>query len=55
MLALGALNFKVLTPRLGSDEGNKHMRKAAAFELLVAQVMLLVTAILVRMSSEYRS
>jgi copper transport protein len=50
VLALGGLNYKVLTPRLGTRQGNNQMRKAAAFELLVAQAVLLVTALLVRMS-----
>jgi putative copper export protein len=50
VLALGGLNYKVLTPRLGTRQGNEQMRKAAAFELLVAQAVLLVTALLVRMS-----
>ena len=50
MLALGGLNYKVLTPRLGTRQGNEQMRNAGAFELLVAQAVLLVTALLVRMS-----
>lgn len=50
VLALGGLNYKVLTPRLGTRQGNEQMRNAGAFELLVAQAVLLVTALLVRMS-----
>lgn len=50
VLGMGALNFRVLTPRLGTDAGNDTMRKAASVELLVAQAVLLITAILVRMS-----
>ena len=50
VLALGARNFRVLTPRLGSSEGNTAMRRSAALELAVAQVVLIVTALLVRTS-----
>jgi putative copper export protein len=50
VLGLGGLNFRVLTPRLGSEAGNDNMRRAATVELVVAQVVLLITAILVRMS-----
>jgi putative copper export protein len=50
VLALGATNFRVLTPRLGTDDGDRALRRAATVELLVAQVVLLVTAVLVRTS-----
>jgi putative copper export protein len=45
---LGFVNWKKLTPRLGEAEGRRALRRAAAWELMVAQVVLLVTAILVR-------
>lgn len=50
VLGLGALNFRVLTPKLGEQSGNDALRKAASVELLLAQVVLFVTAILVRTS-----
>jgi putative copper export protein len=50
VLGLGALNWKRLTPKLGEAGGNDALRRAATTELLLAQVVLLVTAILVRMS-----
>ncbi len=50
VLALGALNFRVLTPRLGEQSGNDAMRRTASVELLLAQVVLFATAILVRTS-----
>lgn len=48
VLALGAVNYRVLTPRLGSRAGNQALRRAATVEVLVAQVVLFVTAMLVR-------
>jgi len=50
VLALGARNFRVLTPRLGTEGGNRAMRRSALFELAVAQIVLIVTALLVRTS-----
>ena len=50
VLALGARNFRVLTPRLGSEDGDDAMRRSALTELVLAQVVLIVTAILVRTS-----
>lgn len=50
VLALGARNARVLTPRLGTDEGNDAMRRSAVLELVVAQGVLIVTALLVRTS-----
>ena len=41
VLGLGALNFRVLTPKLGEQSGN---------DALLAQVVLFATAILVRTS-----
>lgn len=50
VLVLGGLNFRVFTPRLGSAVGNTAMRRSATVELVVAQVVLVVTALLVRTS-----
>ena len=50
VLALGALNWKRLTPHLGEAGGNDALSRAASTELLVAQLVLFVTAILVRTS-----
>lgn len=50
VLGLGALNWRRLTPRLGEPGGHEALRRAATTELLVAQVVLFVTAILVRTS-----
>lgn len=50
VLGLGARNFRVLTPRLGVAAGRAAMRRSATLELLVANVVLAVTAILVRTS-----
>lgn len=50
VLGLGALNFRILTPRLGEQSGNDALRRAASVELLLAQIVLCVTAVLVRTS-----
>lgn len=50
VLAFGARNFRSLTPRLGTDPGDDAMRYSATLELAVAQVVLVVTALLVRTS-----
>lgn len=50
VLGLGGLNFRYLTPRLGTQAGNTQLRRAATVELLVAQLVLIVTAVLVRTS-----
>ena len=50
VLALGALNWKRLTPRLTEPGGTDDMRRAASIELLVAHVVIVLTAILVRTS-----
>lgn len=50
VLGLGARNFRVLTPRLGDAAGRAAMRRSATLELLVANLVLAVTAILVRTS-----
>lgn len=48
VLGLGALNFRVLAPRLGSAGGAEALRRAAWVELVLANVVLAVTAVLVR-------
>jgi len=50
VMGLGAINWKRLTPRLGTDTGQISLRRAATIELFVAQVVLVVTALLVRTS-----
>ncbi len=50
VLSFGARNFRVLTPRLGEPEGDRALIRSAALELAVAQAVLVVTALLVRMS-----
>lgn len=50
VLGFGARNFRVLTPRLGSAEGDGAMHRSATLELTVAQLVLLATALLVRTS-----
>lgn len=48
VLLLGAVNWRRLTPNLGSAAGQDALRRNATTELLVAQIVLVVTAILVR-------
>ncbi|MEJ2204215.1 MAG: CopD family protein [Gemmatimonadota bacterium] len=50
VLALGALNWRRLKPRLGEPGGSDDLRRSAAVELLVAYVVIGVTAALVRTS-----
>lgn len=50
VLVLGAINWKRLSPRLGSEAGNRAMQRSATIEFLLANVVLIVTAILVRTS-----
>lgn len=50
VLALGALNWRGLTPRLGTESGDRALRRAARVELLVANAVLLATALLIRTS-----
>ncbi len=47
---LGAVNWRRLTPRLGSPDGDRAMGRSAGLEFLLGQAVLLVTAILVRLS-----
>lgn len=44
---IGAYNFRVVKPRLGTAEGATKMKRSAIFEVGVAAVVLLITAILV--------
>lgn len=50
VLTFGARNFRILTPLLGEDSGDDALRRSAAMELAVAQLVLVVTALLVRTS-----
>lgn len=50
VLALGAWNWKRLSPRVGEPEGSAALRRAATLELVLANVVLAVTALLVRSS-----
>jgi putative copper export protein len=50
IMALGALNFIRIAPRLDSRSGQEAMRFTASQEFLVANLVLLVTALLVRTS-----
>ena len=50
VLAFGARNFRSLTPRLGTESGDRAMRRSAVTEFAVMQVVLIVTALLVRTS-----
>jgi putative copper export protein len=47
VFAAGAYNWRRVRPALGSDEGTSRLRRSASFELAVATVVLLVTAVLV--------
>jgi putative copper export protein len=48
--ALGAINWRRLAPRLGTPHGDRAMVRSASLEFLIGQVVLLVTAVLVRTS-----
>ena len=50
VMALGALNWRRITPKLSSEGGPAAMRRAAATELALGTAVLLVTAVLVRTS-----
>jgi putative copper export protein len=50
VLGMGAKNFRVLTPRLGTADGDDSMRNSATLELIIAQVVLIITAVLIRTS-----
>ena len=50
VMGLGLRNWKRLTPVLGTSEGPAALRRSATIELALAQLVLLVTAVLVRTS-----
>ncbi len=50
VLVLGAINWKRLSGRLGSGPGDRAMTRSATLEFFLANVVLIVTAILVRTS-----
>lgn len=50
VLLLGAINFRVVTPRLAHGAGPSTLRRVAALELLWANLVLAATALLVRTS-----
>lgn len=50
VLVLGAVNARVWTPRLDADSGTRALRRTAGAELLLGQLVLIVTAILIRTS-----
>ncbi len=50
VLALGAVNWKRITPRLTEHGGPSQLRRSAAVELLIAHIVIALTAILVRTS-----
>lgn len=47
VMYLGAVNWRRLTPRLGEELGEAALRRGAIFELVAAQIVLIVTALLV--------
>jgi len=49
MAAIGAVNWRVLTPKLGTEEACHGIRRSAVRELAVAVLVIAVTAILVAM------
>ena len=50
VMVLGAINWRRLTPVLLNEDGDAPIRRNATRELVVAQVVILVTALLVRTS-----
>ncbi len=50
VLMLGAINWKRLSPGLGSREGDRAMTRSATVEFVLANLVLIITAILVRTS-----
>jgi putative copper resistance protein D len=48
VLLLGWVNWRRLSPRMGSPRGSRPLRRAALVELLFGQLVLVVTAVLVR-------
>lgn len=51
IIALGAWNWKRMTPRLGSEAAAGELRRSATAELVFAAVVLVITAILVSLPS----
>jgi putative copper export protein len=51
VLVLGAWNWKRIKPRLGSEGGTRTLQASARVEILVACVVLMVTAVLVSLPS----
>jgi putative copper export protein len=49
IMALGAVNWRVITPKLGQPGGAARIRRSSALELLLGTVLLAVTAFLVSM------
>lgn len=47
IMGLGAVNWRVLTPRLGSPEGSIRLRRSSLAELFLGTLLLAVTAVLV--------
>ena len=45
--SMGAYNWKVVSPRLGSSEATAHIRRSATAEVTVAAIIIFLTAILV--------
>lgn len=50
VITLGGVNARILTPRLGAPSGDRALRRTATLELALANVVLIVTALLVRTS-----
>jgi len=50
VIAIGGVNARILTPRLGTSSGDGALRRAATVEFALAQLVLIVTALLVRTS-----
>jgi putative copper export protein len=51
VVALGAWNWRRMTPRLGSEEGALGLRRSARAELIAGALVLLVTGVLVSLPS----
>jgi copper transport protein len=51
VLSLGAWNWRRMTPRLSSDDSAHALRRTATSELMLAAVVLIVTAVLVTLPS----
>ena len=48
VMLLGAINWKRLTPKLGSVEGDSAMLRAASIEMALAHLVLVITAFLIQ-------